>query len=120
MRQDRVYQDIGFDQNGDLNISSLLAFAGPLSVAVITWYDQSGNGINLQKISFPITAIFSQLPTIVESGVLVTNDHGSVSLHFNGINGGAYQALYPNGNGHQILTGAVAEVTQLNEGFHSR
>ena len=46
---DDVAQDIGFDGNGDLDTSALLAFVGLNDAYVSIWYDQSGNGRNLIK-----------------------------------------------------------------------
>jgi uncharacterized protein (TIGR02145 family) len=43
---DNTQQDIGFDANGNLNQTALLAFAGSGSAFVAIWYDQSGNGRN--------------------------------------------------------------------------
>lgn len=46
---DEVAQDIGFDGNGDLDTTALLAFVGLNDAYVSIWYDQSGNGRNLIK-----------------------------------------------------------------------
>ncbi len=46
---DDLAQDIGFDGNGNLDTSALLAFVGLNDAYVSIWYDQSGNGRNLIK-----------------------------------------------------------------------
>ncbi|MES2853744.1 MAG: fibrinogen-like YCDxxxxGGGW domain-containing protein [Bacteroidota bacterium] len=46
---DNATQDIGFDSNGDLDTTTLLAFVGSNDAFVTIWYDQSGNGRNLIK-----------------------------------------------------------------------
>lgn len=46
---DNATQNIGFDSNGDLNTTSLLAFVGSNDAFVTIWYDQSGNGRDLIK-----------------------------------------------------------------------
>jgi len=38
--------DVGFTSSGDLDVAGLLAFVAGASGYVVTWYDQSGNGIN--------------------------------------------------------------------------
>jgi hypothetical protein len=44
---DNTEQDIGFDGSGNLNQSTLTTFVGAGSGYVVTWYDQSGNNINM-------------------------------------------------------------------------
>ncbi len=46
---DNAEQDIGFDANGNLNTTGLTSFVGSNSAFIVTWYDQSGNGINLTQ-----------------------------------------------------------------------
>jgi hypothetical protein len=45
---DNAEQDIGFSGN-DLDTAALLAFVGSGNGFVTTWYDQSGNGLNLTQ-----------------------------------------------------------------------
>ena len=66
---DDTEQDIGFDANGDLDTTALLAFVGTGGTDngfVTTWYDQSGNGKNATN------ATASAQPKIVDGGTLVT------------------------------------------------
>lgn len=66
---DDTEQDIGFDSNGDLDTTALLAFVGSGGTDngfVTTWYDQSGNGKNATN------ATASAQPKIVDGGTLVT------------------------------------------------
>lgn len=59
---DNTTQDIGFTSGGDLDVSTLLAFAGSGNAFVNTWYDQSGNVQNLTQ------ANSANQPRIVSSG----------------------------------------------------
>ncbi|MFV5699288.1 fibrinogen-like YCDxxxxGGGW domain-containing protein [Flavobacterium sp. ZT3R17] len=61
---DNTSQDIGFDSNGDLDTSALLAFVSGDSGYVSIWYDQSGNGRDLIKIDYNLQ------PQIVFTGAL--------------------------------------------------
>jgi len=62
---DNTVQDIGYDENGDLDTTSLLSFVGAGSGFVRTWYDQSGNTNNAQQTS---ASLQSQ---IVSSGSII-------------------------------------------------
>lgn len=66
---DNTTQDIGYDANGDLDTTSLLAFVGGGNGFVRTWYDQSGNGNNAQQTTVSVQ------PKIVNAGstILVNN-----------------------------------------------
>lgn len=70
--------DIGFYGN-EINYSAVLSFVGLGDGFVHTWYDQSGNGLNVAK-----GANFSH-PKIVSSGAFITNN-GKKSLYFNDAN----------------------------------
>lgn len=61
---DNTEQDIGFDASGNLNTSSLSSFVGSNSAFIVTWYDQSGNGIDLTN-----TTTANQ-PRIVNAGTV--------------------------------------------------
>ena len=63
---DDAEMNIGFDSDGGLDTSALLAFAGAGSAYVTTWYDQSGNVRNMTQ------ATAAAQPRIVDSGVLDT------------------------------------------------
>jgi len=68
---DNTEQDIGFDANGDLDTTALLAFVGTGGTDngfVTTWYDQSGNGNNATN------ATASEQPLVVSGGTLVTEN----------------------------------------------
>ena len=60
---DNTEQDINF-VGGDLDTSSLLTFCGAGNGFVTTWYDQSGNALNI------VRAVATQQPKIVSSGVV--------------------------------------------------
>jgi hypothetical protein len=78
-RTDLTESDIGFDANGNLDTTALLAFTGTGVLDngfVTTWYDQSGNARNATQ-----TTALSQ-PQIVSSGS-VLNKNGKPALKFN-------------------------------------
>lgn len=70
---DNTEQDIGFDILGNLNTSALTTFCGSGNGFVTTWYDQSGNGLNVTQ-----TTAANQ-PQIVSSGSIIT-DGGKPSI----------------------------------------
>lgn len=74
---DNVLQAVGFTSNF-LDVSSLLAFAQGGDVAVVTEYDQSGNGFDYTQANAAEQAL------IVKSGVLVTENSLAV-MEFDGI-----------------------------------
>ena len=81
-RTDLSESDIGFTSAGNLDTTALLAFTGTGALDngfVTTWYDQSGNALNLTQ-----TAAISQ-PQIVNAGVLVTQN-SKPSMYFDGVN----------------------------------
>jgi len=65
---DNTTQDIGYDDNGDLDTASLLSFVGVGDGFVRTWYDQSGNANDVQQTTT------SNQPQIVSSGSLITKN----------------------------------------------
>ena len=70
---DDTEQDIGFDANGDLDTTALLAFVGTGGTDngfVTTFYDQSGNGNDATK------STASEQPLVVSGGSLVTETNG--------------------------------------------
>lgn len=75
---DNVETDIGFT-GADLNIEALTTFCGVANGFIVTWYDQSENGINLTQ-----STLLSQ-PQIVSFGsVILVN--GKPSAQFDGTN----------------------------------
>lgn len=65
---DNAEQDVGFNANGDLDTTSLLAFVGAVNGFVRTWYDQSGNGLHF------INTTPANQPRIVLNGVVETEN----------------------------------------------
>lgn len=63
---DNAESDIGYDINGNLDTTALLAFVGSSSAFVTTWYDQSGNARNLTQ------ATAAAQPRIVNGGTIET------------------------------------------------
>jgi hypothetical protein len=65
-RTDNVSASIGFTVEGDLDVAALQTFIGSNSGFIKTWYDQSGNSINLTQ------STSSQQPRIINNGSLFT------------------------------------------------
>ena len=63
---DNTEQDIGFDAFGNLDTSALTSFCGSGNGFVTTWFDQSGNNLNVTQ-----TTAANQ-PQIVSSGSVIT------------------------------------------------
>jgi hypothetical protein len=79
---DNAEQEIGFDINGNLDITALTTFVGANSGFVTTWYDQSSNAINATQTTAAIQ------PRIVNAGNLIYKDNdlvieASPSQYFN-------------------------------------
>jgi hypothetical protein len=78
---DDTEQDIGFDANGDLDTTALLAFVGTGGTDngfVTTWYDQTGNGNDATN------ATASEQPLIVSGGTLV-EENSKAAIDFDGV-----------------------------------
>ena len=77
---DDTEQDIGFDANGDLDTTALLAFVGTGGTDngyVTTFYDQTGNGNDATN------STESEQPQIVDGGTLVT-ENSKAAIDFDG------------------------------------
>ena len=94
---DNAEQDIYAMANGDLDTASLLTFVGAGDGFVVTWYDQSGNGLNATN------ATAANQPQIVASGVLITD--------------GSQPSLYFDGNNDQLNAPVVFSGTELSQIF---
>jgi len=73
-------QPIGFDSNGELDTTALLAHVGTSPTDngfVQTWYDQSGNGHDASQTTT------SEQPQIVSSGSVIT-ENGKPAVQFDG------------------------------------
>ena len=78
---DDTEQDIGFDLNGDLDSTALLAFVGTGGTDngyVTKWYDQSGNGNDA------INADASEQPLVVSGGALI-EENSKAAIDFDGV-----------------------------------
>ena len=73
-----IFQDIGFDSGGNLDTAALTAFLGASDGNIVTWYDQSGSGLD---VTAPATT--SARPQIALAGVVQTLN-GVPALNFNG------------------------------------
>jgi hypothetical protein len=76
---DNTEQDIGFTALGNLDTSALTSFCSSGNGFVTTWYDQSGNALNLTQ-----TTALNQ-PQIVNAGALVTQN-SKPAIYFDGVN----------------------------------
>jgi hypothetical protein len=74
---DNAEANIGFDGSGNLDEAALTSFVGANNGFVTTWYDQSGNGKNMEN------STASNQPRIVTSGT-VLKDNSKPALSFNG------------------------------------
>jgi hypothetical protein len=78
---DNIQKDIYFDASGNLDIATLLAFAGSGDAFIVTWYEKSGNNKDARQ------TIAIDQPKIVSSGTLITQG-GKPALYWNGTNKG--------------------------------
>lgn len=76
---DGTDQDIGFLADGNLDLPALTSFVGASDGQVKIWYDQSGNGIDLDNQ--PDNA---RLPLIIVAGVLQKSNN-IVAMVFDGV-----------------------------------
>jgi|GEM_PF-1159292 len=83
---DNSTQDIGFTAGGELDSVSLKTFVGAGSGYVITWYDQSGNGLNLTQA----TAI--NQPVLVNAGT-INRENTRPFIRFWGVPGVTFNSL---------------------------
>ena len=74
---DNATQNIGFDDDGVLDITSLESFCASTDGFVTTWYDQSGDGNNATQ-----TTASSQ-PQIVSSGSVIL-ENGKPAIYYDG------------------------------------
>lgn len=69
--------DIGFDDDGEIDVLTLESFAGPHSLHVSKWYDQSGNNNHA-------VANVGERALIVENGEVKRDSYNRPALYFNG------------------------------------
>ena len=74
---DNTEQDIGYNGSNVLDESALTTFVGANNGFVVKWYDQSGNGKNMEN------STASNQPKIVNAGT-VLKDNSKPALSFNG------------------------------------
>jgi hypothetical protein len=75
---DNAEQDFGFVANV-LDTASLLTFCGAGNGFITTWYDQSGNGLNLTM------TVAANQPRIINAGV-IDSKNNTTAMKFDGIN----------------------------------
>ena len=76
---DNAEQDIGYDGSNVLDESALTTFVGANNGFVTTWYDQSGNALNVNQ------STAANQPQIVSSGS-VLKDNSKPKIQFDGTN----------------------------------
>ncbi len=106
---DNVEQDIGFDHNGNLDTTALLAFVGTGANDhgyVSVWYDQSDYDQNLTQVNR------DQQGTIVSAGQLVVGSTGEPVISFNEGRNGTYDG-FNNDFDYMQMTGNSASVENL-------
>jgi hypothetical protein len=77
---DNAEQDIEFDVNGNLDETALTAFVGANSGFVTTWYDLSGDTLNLRQ------STAANQPNIVNAGVIRRGVGNRPIINFDGTN----------------------------------
>lgn len=93
--------DVGFDANGVVDAAALTTAAAGGTLYIKTWYDQSGNGKNLDISTFNN----SLAPRIVISGVIVRDKYNNIGMRYDGTQAGVsensfltHATAFPNGN----------------------
>jgi hypothetical protein len=106
---DNTTSSIGFDSNGDLDVTSLLTFCGTSSGFVHTWYDQSGNSKHISQV------VTGSQPLIVRSGSIVTPKtfETNPELGINPNNNNTKPAIYFNGAFLDLGT-SIGSITQAS------
>jgi hypothetical protein len=89
---DNTESDIGFLANGDFDSAAAVSFCGAGNGFITTWYDQSGNAINVTQ-----TTAANQ-PQIVASGVIILQN--------------AKPAVQFDGTNDRLITGTFAIINQ--------
>ena len=104
---DNTELNIGFDSVGNLDTYALSSFVGTGNGFVTTWYDQSGNSINVAQ-----TTAVNQ-PQIVSTGSLIL-ENGKVSVNFDGVNHKMYSSTLTNWTNQGFSTYVVSKSGGLN------
>ena len=71
---DNTEKNIGFNSSGALDTTDLELFAGAGNAFVVTWYDQSGNGLDATQNTA------SSQPQIVANGTLIKTSNNIVAM----------------------------------------
>jgi hypothetical protein len=94
--------DVGFNTFGNLDTKALLAYVGNGSGYIDTWYDQSGQGLNLTQVTT------ANQPRIVNAGVLDTKN-GIPAVYFGGSQSISNNAVSGKISGSEIRSFIVAD-----------
>jgi len=104
---DNAETDIGF-VNNQLDTATLLTFCGAGNGFVTTWYDQSGNAINIVQVTNSY-----QLPIVVSGVIYTTNTKPSMFL--NG-SGGFCKLDFPTGFLNGVTNLSLQMVINIDNG----
>ena len=111
---DDTEQDIGFDANGDLDTTALLAFVGTGGTDngfVTTFYDQSGNGNDATN------STESEQPLVVSAGTLV-EENSKAAVDFDGVDDNLQNASLITNTTHTIVAAFVDVDTRTFKYFY--
>lgn len=119
---DNAVQDIGFDANGDLDTSALATFCAGTDGFVVRWYDQSGNGNDLVRVTTAQQPKIYDATTGVEtaptSGEAMVNWSGAKDLLASGVltSGNAtFAAVAEFGASGQTIIASIIDT--FNDGY---
>ena len=101
---DNATQNIGFDDDGVLDITSLESFCAGTDGFVTTWFDQSGNGNNATQ------TIAANQPQVVSSGSVILED-GKSTIEAIDIN---YALTLPFTGATQMTTVTVSRMYDIS------
>ena len=100
---DDVEQDIGFDVSGNLDTESTVEFLGSAIGYVTTWYDQSGNGLDLVQATKSLQPQYSPSGPFGKPTISFASAELSVPADRSELYGGADVSITtvctPNGSG---------------------
>jgi hypothetical protein len=87
--------DIGFDSNGELDVAAIASHCGTANGYVVTWFDQSGNGLDAtQSTAANQPQIYNGSAVITENGKPTIYWSGGQQLNFTtGALGGVFADL---------------------------
>jgi hypothetical protein len=118
---------VGFDVSGDMDVTSMMSWAGSDTVYLVAWMDQTGKGFGYQN------SVATNAPILAASGSIKTIDGTHIAAEFSGTSrhlvGGfspfdtAFTSVYAikrtSGTGHQVLMGRPLSSNALSAGTNN-